>query len=130
MLATTEMQNSFSDLLSISQSDPANLFKAILRHASSMTANLAIMSELTTKRGTDHLARLAQTFSYELARVAKKVYYCFIHRLKTRFRLVAVIRPLRRLMTSTRHLLFRNIICQNKFNHNRTRTLLWTNFVN
>ena len=72
-LATCEMRDSFEDLLLTCENDQDNAFKAILRHASSMMANLAVMSEITTKRGTDHLNKLAKTVQFELARVAKQV---------------------------------------------------------
>ena len=64
---------SASYLENIIRSNPEKAFGALLGHMKTVTANITIMAEKYSTRGTDHVLRLAREVASVFVRVQKKV---------------------------------------------------------
>ena len=68
-----EMQNSANYIAAVLKEDPSKVFSAALAHMKLVTANLCILGEHFSGRGTDHLMRLAMEVVSVFSRLQPQV---------------------------------------------------------
>ena len=72
-LALEEMTNSVNYIATVLKEDPDKVFSAALAHMKLVTANLCIIGENFSGRGTDHLMRLAMEVASVMTRLQPQV---------------------------------------------------------